>query len=275
MRSLPLWPSNSSVYSGKPEVARDVSSTNAGGREFLALAFAVTSIRRFSLPPSRCSAAAVRLMPSRRATAAAAAHNSSGMRAFPCRVCLHCSKRDCTSSMFGVCVLLLCAMANPFCRPVGERMTLSVMRSRIHASLPKPHLLHELVSAAIVIVAVRGLQNRSIPFLGSVLHPVLKLIGDFRQGPLGHPFSFPVGVEKPEHALGLLEGLDQAVKQNAIKASIAELNAILVVFEKGVHGHLQCGELPRAYSREPLPVYASAETCRSKLSRSAGVAQSA
>jgi hypothetical protein len=33
-----------------------------------------------------------------------------------------------------------------------------------------------------------------------------------------------------------LEGLDQSIQQNPIEASVAELNAILVVFEEGVHG---------------------------------------
>jgi hypothetical protein len=45
---------------------------------------------------------------------------------------------------------------------------------------------------------------------GSVLHRVLKLIGDFPQGSLGHPFSFPVDVEETKHALWWLEGLNQS-----------------------------------------------------------------
>ena len=47
---------------------------------------------------------------------------------------------------------------------------------------------------------------------GAVLHPVLKRIGDFPQGPPGDPFSLPVGVKKTEYPLGLLEGLDQAIE---------------------------------------------------------------
>ena len=41
--------------------------------------------------------------------------------------------------------------------------------------------LHKLVSPALVIAALWGLHNRSTPFRGSVLHPGLKPIGDFRQ----------------------------------------------------------------------------------------------
>ena len=73
---------------------------------------------------------------------------------------------------------------------------------------------HELVPPALVIVAIGRFKNRSTPFLGSILQPVLKLVGDFRQSPLGHPFPFPIGIEKSEHALGLLERLDQSVALN-------------------------------------------------------------
>ncbi len=133
---------------------------------------------------------------------------------------------------------------------------------------------HELVAPALVTVAIGRFENRSAPFLGSVLQPILKLIGDFRQSPLGHPFPLAVGIEKTKHSLGLLEGLNQSVEQNAIEATIAEADAILVVFDKGVHGNLQCGEIPGAYSHGRLCVYVHAETSRPKLSRPAGMAQS-
>src|SRR5438874_10561685 len=68
-------------------------------------------------------------------------------------------------------------------------------------------LLHELVAPAFVIITFGSIQNRSTPFLGSVLQPILELIGDVRQGFPGHPLAFAVGVEEPEHALGLLEWL--------------------------------------------------------------------
>jgi len=90
----------------------------------------------------------------------------------------------------------------------------------------------------------------STPFFRSVLQPVLELIGDFRQGPPGHSFSLSVGIKEPEHALGLLERLDQGVQQDSIKASIPKLDAILVMLVEGVHGALLCGEIPGAYRCE-------------------------
>ena len=121
----------------------------------------------------------------------------------------------------------------------------------------------------------RRIQNRSAPFFASVLEPISELVGDFRQSPLGHPFPLAVGIEETQHALGLLERLDQSIQQKPIEASIAELDAILVMFEKGVHGNLLCGEIPGGYRRGRLLVYAPAETRRPQLSRPVGVAQSA
>jgi hypothetical protein len=43
----------------------------------------------------------------------------------------------------------------------------------------------------------------------------------------------------------LLERLNQPVQQQAVEAPIPELDAILVMLVKGVHGILlQCGEIP-------------------------------
>jgi len=42
----------------------------------------------------------------------------------------------------------------------------------------------------------------------------------------------------------LLEGLDQAVQENTVEAPIAESDVILVMVVEGVHGYLQCGEIP-------------------------------
>ena len=84
-----------------------------------------------------------------------------------------------------------------------------------------------------------------------------------------------VGIEEPHHPFRLLKGLDQAVQQKSIEASIAESNAILVVLVEGVPRDLPCGAIPGAYSSGRLSFYAPAKTCRPKLSRLAGVAQSA
>jgi hypothetical protein len=43
-------------------------------------------------------------------------------------------------------------------------------------------------------------------------------------------------MEETQHSLRLLERLDQSIQQNPIEAAVAELDAILVMFEKGVHG---------------------------------------
>src|SRR5574341_218249 len=101
IRILPWRPSSSMVHSSGPVGRGATSSTKAGGMALSTLTPAAT-IRRFSLPPSRCSAAAVRLMPSRRATAIAADHSSSGIRAFPCRFCRHCPNRLRTSSTLAI-----------------------------------------------------------------------------------------------------------------------------------------------------------------------------
>ena len=95
-------------------------------------------------------------------------------------------------------------------------------------------------------------HDRSTPFLGSVLQPVLELIGDFRQGLPRYPFPFTIGIKEPEHALGLLERLDQTVQQDSIEASIPELDAMLMMLVEGVHGALLCGEIPGAYRCERL-----------------------
>jgi len=56
------------------------------------------------------------------------------------------------------------------------------------------------------------LQNRRIPLLGAILHPVLELIRNL--------------VERR----GLLKRLNQPVEQQPVEAPVAESNAILVMF---------------------------------------------
>jgi hypothetical protein len=48
-----------------------------------------------------------------------------------------------------------------------------------------------------------------------------------------------------------LERLDQPVQQQSVKTPVMEPDAILVMLEKGVHGNLQCGEIPGAILRTP------------------------
>jgi hypothetical protein len=45
------------------------------------------------------------------------------------------------------------------------------------------------------------------------------LIGDFRQGFPGHPLPFTVGIEETQHALRLLERLDQTIEQQPVYRS--------------------------------------------------------
>jgi hypothetical protein len=43
-------------------------------------------------------------------------------------------------------------------------------------------------------------------------------------------------LKTPQDSLRLLKGLDQPVQQQPVKAAIPELDATLVMLEKGVHG---------------------------------------
>jgi len=38
--------------------------------------------------------------------------------------------------------------------------------------------------------------------------------------------------------------MDQAIQNNTVEAPIAESDVILVMVVEGVHGYLQCGEIP-------------------------------
>src|SRR6202790_2098300 len=91
--------------------------------------------------------------------------------------------------------------------------------------------VHEVVTATL-----GRLQNRRVPLLGTVGHPVLVLVGNFVEKIACHPLSFPVGIEEADDAFGLLKRLDQSVQEQPVETTIGEANAILVMFEKGVHG---------------------------------------
>jgi hypothetical protein len=86
---------------------------------------------------------AVLLQPSRCASLTANDQSSSGMRAFPWRVCLHCSKRFRTSSISGMRDLLLRAIAFLPAGSTGGSMTLTFIPIRFHAGLPQAHSGHE------------------------------------------------------------------------------------------------------------------------------------
>src|ERR1700689_4443861 len=132
--------------------------------------------------------------------------------------------------------------------------------------------VQELVSPTVVASALGRFENRSAPLLGSVLQPILVLIGDIRQGLSGHPFSIAIDIEEAQHALGLLERLDQSSQQESVETPIPELDVMLVMLDEGVHGTLLCGEIPGAYRCERLLIYGPFQTSPD-VSRSGGMAE--
>jgi hypothetical protein len=75
-----------------------------------------------------------------------------------------------------------------------------------------------------------------VPFFRAVFDPVLELTGDVTQKVSAHRVELAIGVKEPHHRLRLLEGLDQAVQENAVEAPIVESDVILVMLVEGVHG---------------------------------------
>jgi hypothetical protein len=113
--------------------------------------------------------------------------------------------------------------------------------------------LAEIRVQELITSVFRRLQNGSAPFFRPIDDPVLELPGNLAQHVAAYRIHLAVRVEEANHPLGLLEGLDQTVQQNSVEASIAELNVILVVLVKGVHGNLQCCRIPGAYARGRHP----------------------
>jgi hypothetical protein len=98
----------------------------------------------------------------------------------------------------------------------------------------------------VVASTLGSFQDGGIPFLATILHPVVELISDFPQYIPAYRVLISIGAEESDHPLGLLERLNEAVEQNPIKAAISESNAILVMLVESVHGELLCGEIPGA-----------------------------
>jgi hypothetical protein len=96
----------------------------------------------------------------------------------------------------------------------------------------------------LITAAFRSFQDWGIPFLRTILHPVLELLGDVAQHIPAHGVLIPIGAEESNHALGLLKGLDETVEQNPVETAISETNAILVMLVESVHSQLLCGEIP-------------------------------
>ncbi|MGO9061562.1 MAG: hypothetical protein ACLQU2_29935 [Candidatus Binataceae bacterium] len=87
-----------------------------------------------------------------------------------------------------------------------------------------------------VAPAARSLHDRSAPLLRPIRHPFLELVGDTAQDIPAYRVQLAVAAKETDHPLGLLKGLDQCVEQDAVKAPVAEPNAVLMMLKKGVHG---------------------------------------
>src|SRR5207249_10497177 len=77
-----------------------------------------------------------------------------------------------------------------------------------------------------VAPALWRLDNRSIPFVGLILDPALKLLGSASQHIAADRIELPIGSEKANDTVGLLKWLDEPVQQNPIKTPIAKANAV-------------------------------------------------
>ena len=95
----------------------------------------------------------------------------------------------------------------------------------------------------------RRLDDRRAPRLGVGHHPPLGLGGDVAEHRSTHGILVAVRVEEPDHALRLLERLDQPVDQDPIEAPIPEPNFILVIRRRCSWRFLQVSA-PAGYRRE-------------------------
>src|SRR5262249_12974302 len=98
----------------------------------------------------------------------------------------------------------------------------------------------EILADKVVSPTRRSVQEGDVPCLGSVLDPVMELIGDVAEGVPAHPLMIPVRVKEPDDPLGLLERLDEPIEQDAIEAPVPEPDAILMVLVERVHGRSSC-----------------------------------
>src|SRR5215470_5686761 len=79
----------------------------------------------------------------------------------------------------------------------------------------------EIGSHEVVTPCGRWVNNGRTPLLGTILDPVVELLSDVAQQVAVHPLATTIGIKEADHSLGLLEGLNQAVEQNTIKAPVA------------------------------------------------------
>jgi hypothetical protein len=81
----------------------------------------------------------------------------------------------------------------------------------------------------VIAPAFGCIQNRRCPFLRPVGYPVLELSCDVAQDIPADRIQITVGSEETDDSLFLLKRLDEAIEQNAVKATILEADAILVM----------------------------------------------
>src|SRR5205823_5864476 len=77
-----------------------------------------------------------------------------------------------------------------------------------------------------------------LPLLRTVQYPVVILGGDAAEQVATYGVDMAVDPEKALGSSSVQKGLNAAMQENAIKATITEANAILVMFEEGVHADL-------------------------------------
>jgi hypothetical protein len=66
------------------------------------------------------------------------------------------------------------------------------------------------------------------------------LLSNIAQTVARDSLSIPIVVEEANHALRLLEGLNQPIEKNLVKRAVAEFYAILMVLVEGVHYAWSC-----------------------------------
>src|SRR6516165_10137121 len=90
-------------------------------------------------------------------------------------------------------------------------------------------------------------QNGRAPFLGTILNPIAKLLGDIAQTVASNPLALPISVKETDYSFGLLKRLNQPIQKNPIETTVAEFDAIVMVFAEGVHRLLLGGQIPGTY----------------------------
>src|SRR2546425_4950955 len=91
--------------------------------------------------------------------------------------------------------------------------------------------LHNLIPPAI-----RRIQNRCAPFLGSIDDPVVKLCGNFAQDIPADRIELPISTEETDDTFFLLKRLDETVEKNAVETAVLKSDVILVMLVERVHG---------------------------------------